>query len=364
MSDEITAAIEQSIADATGGDNGDGATGDLGDGGDSGTENEATSGDEGTDSGTGSDGTGSGDPGSGDGGDGTESQTSGDGDGQPKGKRPRHVKYEDHQRTIETIKKEFGDKLSAKDKELEAVAWAKDPEAQAIIEAFTLAETEPDKFAALIVKDTKIATALRKQLGVTKAEAKELATNLGTQTPRDADGRPKPNARTKDADGNEIAYYDNDGLAALIDWARDSASESAYERFVKDFGPIADRIKANDVANEALARNRQRLEQYRETWDGFKENEKEITDLYLKDKSLTLHDAHRLVMTRIRKAELAERDKLREKHRQEFLAEQAEKRGASADRSETAPVGGGSTGSGDPITDAINRSIRKAGLVK
>lgn len=229
-------------------------------------------------------------------------------------------------------------KLQAEfDKKLEKYKPYEDPEVQAALRAMQLADEDPATFVKLIMNDERYAGL------ITLKEAQQIQQQVASQ-------RPKPNARQGDTE-----YYDNEGLAALLDFERKRAVEEAKEVLMKEFGPIKQNFEQTAQWNQRVEQNRRILENARQNWRGFRENERAIQQALKDNESWDLNDAYREVVLNKNTATEAElRKKILEEMKVKPSVAAGSERGAAPERKgENGPRS---------TTSIIEEAMREAGL--
>lgn len=216
-----------------------------------------------------------------------------------------------HQAVLTRARNLHQKELEAAKAEAQQLAWAKDPEVQATLQAMQLAGTDRKAFVELLLRDPEYANLIDwKQL------KKEAVAEVKAQA---SSTRPGPNAKTPDGTQE---YYDDKGLQALLDWHTQQASEKAKTEALAvveaKYGKIAEKFELEGIWNQALEAGKGQLEQARANWPQFKENEAAIKDCLAKNPKYGLSEAYRdTVMTK-----MASEGKVnKEKMRRELLAE-------------------------------------------
>jgi hypothetical protein len=380
MSDEVTSAITAALAGA--GDAGGGIGESTDTSGSDATADAGTTGDEGTESADAVEtAIADGDPAVVDEGTGETATAEGSDDGaggetttppeevaaKPEGKEKRRIiPFADHERALGNVRKE----ADAVKQRYEAVRWAEAPEAQAIVKAFALAESDPERFVDILLSNDTYREVMGRKLGAGGGgQAKGVEGPVDAAAPGDMPG---PNARTKTADG-ELEYYDNAGIRDLMSWAAKRAAADALKaveaKYESRLSPIekaqkerAQREQVEVARNTALSTAKRTLENARAEWEGFKEHEADIKAMFSADNparggtgKLTLDACYRKVVF----GKLSERASAA---RKAAIADTAKKPAAVVTGGTAKPVvrEEGDPASADPVTSAINRAVHKA----
>ena len=226
------------------------------------------------------------------------------------------------------------------------------PELRAKLQMLDLAERDPDAFAKTLLSHPTFASRLTLKQ---QAEAQADATSNGR---KDLGEMPGPNRTSEDG---QFAFYDADGLAARDAWFVEKAMRDAEDRFAKQLAERLGPIEQERAAKETFAKVHQKvsgeLAHAREHWPGFKEHEADIKALVTGERPMPLLEGYATVVVGKMQAQGA---KSREDYWKEFQAEMNEKAAATGERPDAGPaVRGTSSGSSDPTTDAIRKSISR-----
>lgn len=259
-----------------------------------------------------------------------------------------------HQAVVTRIrnqaKAEYEAAVAKHQEEVKQLEWAKDPEAVAAFEALALADRDPKKFVEMLLHDPRY-----KEL-ISFKERKELAAAVAGQGGEDP--MPEQDATTPDG---QMKYYSHEGLEKRMAWERRQAAREAKEAIEKEYGPLKEEFQARNQWNASVGTAKKTLDIARNTWPGFKENEKAIGEAMVKDKSLSLDDAHRQVVIKqyesqrvVNEAEL--RKKILGELNLKPAAARSDRPGSGVERT-MQPEGEKTTG------DAIRASLRADGLI-
>lgn len=177
---------------------------------------------------------------------------------------------------------------------------------------------------------------------------------------REAELGPRPEPDVDLGDGRKT--YSIEGHQKLAEWEAKRLKADLEKQFEEKFKPVTERIKGEQTLASVRKRADEIVNEARRDLPGFKEAETDILKL-VAEKDMMPATAHAHVMAQKHTEALAAKDKeiadlktSREQMRKEILAEIAK----APNSTSVAGGGGGSrvpAGSGDPITDAINRSI-------
>lgn len=163
--------------------------------------------------------------------------------------------------------------------------WARDPDIQLGLQALALAEADQGAFVDLLLQDPRYAKLIQKVTGESQ--------------PKVPSDRPKPNKR--DETGG-FEYYDDEGIEQLLNWHGQKVSGSVKDEVLKEiqkeYGPLREAFQATTLWNQQLHQSKVQLDTMREKWPGFKEHEKEIKAVMLKDEKMSVEDAYREVVIR------------------------------------------------------------------
>lgn len=244
--------------------------------------------------------------------------------------------------------KEYADAKAQHEKDLadwKKYEWAKDPDLREALSALALAETDQKAFAEYLLKDPRFAEVIQ-----LKQQQEQIKENK----------RPGPNRTTEDGQ----KYYDEEGLAALLQWQQGETLKAANESFdkrlrdqEKQWKPVVDEATQKAAWNSALTSQGQVLANAREKWSGFKEHEAEIKKVFQEHEDWDLKDAYIAVVPGAYQAQTKVN---KEQTRQELIAEMNKKPravglrpGAVSDREK----------SDEPrdLGDVIREAVAKAG---
>lgn len=181
--------------------------------------------------------------------------------------------------------KEYADAKIKYEKDLadwKRYEWAKDPDLKEALSALALAESDQKAFVEYLLKDERFANLISfKEQGQPKVIPST---------------RPGPNKATEDGTSK---YYDEEGLAALLEWERAEtlkASQAAFDARLKEqektYKPVVDEYAQRNAWNAALSSQGQVLNHARENWSGFKEHEAAIKKAYQEHEEWDLKDAY------------------------------------------------------------------------
>lgn len=188
--------------------------------------------------------------------------------------RNQHAKAQEEWAAKEKAWQERQDAIAQQEAEWKQYEWAKDPDIRSGLEALALAEADQDKFIDLLLQDPRYAERIQR---IVKEEKKAQA-----------EGRPRPNKKSEDG---SLEYYDDEGTDQLLNWygnsLKESLSKELRESIGKEmeekYGEVAKAYKQSALWNKTKAESGVKLEQYRKEWDGFKEYEKDIKALLVKN---------------------------------------------------------------------------------
>ena len=251
--------------------------------------------------------------------------------------RQREKQAAEHAQAV----KEYQDRLAAYDS----------PETRARLQLIELAERDPDAFAAALLQSPAYAGRLTlKQKADAQAEKSNGRKDLGEM--------PGPNRVSEDG---QLQFYDAEGLAQRDAWLVARSMQDAEERFAKQLaerlGPIEHERAAKEKFAEVHSKVSKELAHARTNWPLFTEHEADIKALVTGDAPVKLLEGYATTVIPKLQAQIA---KSREDYWKEFQAELNTTAAATGERPDAGPAARGTaSGSSDPVTDAIRKSISR-----
>lgn len=181
--------------------------------------------------------------------------------------------------------KEYKDQLT----QWEQYKWAQDPDMQYALAALDLSERDPKKFAELLLADPRYAELLSL-----------------TQAPQVPDNRPGPNARSTDG---KYEYYDDEGVKKLLEWHGAQTAKRVEEKLTRqfeaklnerlgEFKGVKDQYELGVRWSEAKTTQLGILNNAREHWPGFKENEGKCKQYMIANPKSDIAEAYREVVVK------------------------------------------------------------------
>jgi hypothetical protein len=271
------------------------------------------------------------------------------GDQTQQGRRQGPIPYDRHQAVLTRQRAQHEAAVAELNQKLQAVAWAFEEDAQAKMQALDLAETNPEAFARALLTDGRYAGLLQ-----LRSEA-QAAQPAAAPVPQAAPLTDKPGPDVVGADGS--LGYSQEGLDKLLDWTRQQALTEAESRFnktldarLKDVSPIVEERQARAAFEQLQNKYRPVLENARQRWPKFRENEPAIQQALRSNPTWDLNDAYReVVMPHFQ----ADRDSMRAELLAEINAKPVAAQQVRPPKAETHVAHAGPRDTEDVIRDAI-----------
>lgn len=265
--------------------------------------------------------------------------------------RDNWIPYSKTVKIIENAKKKWADELGATHK---AELDKREADLKGHTEWRTQAEqrmTQMDAVGYIMKNDPKQFSKMLEQIN---PEYKNLFAAVAAAAAPAAPAKPAPDVKYQDGSvGYSPEQYDK-----LMQWQHDRAVEAAETRINERFAKEEKARKEEQQKREMSEAREKRVNEQMEdayTWDGFKENEKEIVEALAANQNLTLEGAYRRVVMPKYKAN---RDNMRSEVIED-INKVPKSVGGSPAIVKPAPVNNDEV----PLRDQIRAKLKKDGLV-
>lgn len=207
-------------------------------------------------------------------------------------KKAGPIPFEKHEKVLANARAERQAEIDTLTQRLEKVKWAETEDAQASIAALQLADTNPQKFAEILLTDQTLGPIFRSLVGgAAPAVPAKIEPAAATSE------EPQPDVLLPDGS----VGYSAAASKKLVDYQLAQFAKSQEEKFNKrleeQFGEVKDVVeerKARVAFDRAKENMRPVLENARAKWPKFAENETAIKEFMLKPENarMSLHDAY------------------------------------------------------------------------